>query len=145
MEHELFYYKSLKKLSSKKARLIVTNNFKYLTYYNLYNRKQAIKSNEIQNNYSSKLKRKSYFFTNNKSLLYSSIYKQNTLFTTKNRDTYLLKTYPLFMKSFLINNSSLNYFNNYDIYNIKSNLDGLLSFNKTLDLKYNKLKSYVNI
>ena len=106
-------------MSSKRARLVRIDNFKYLPYYNLYNNNKTSPNCKLQNYYSSSFKQISYFNSNRRSLLYSSIYKQYTDLSIKNTKLVSMEAYPLFMKTFLSNLSNLNYYNVYDVYNPK--------------------------
>lgn len=106
-------------MSTKKARLIRTDNYKYLHYFNLYNSKETIKNNNLQNYNSYKIKLLNTFVRDNKSLLYSSVYRKSSLLLNKHKQKFSIDTYPIFMKTFLVNNSNSNYYNNYVIYNKK--------------------------
>lgn len=110
-------------MSKKKARLVRVDRFNINQYYNNYNSKSVI-SNKILKPVATSIKvAKSYNITNCKSLQYSSIYKKCRYLSSKTFDKIESYNYPLYMSSFLISESNLNYNNAYTVYNIKSKND----------------------
>lgn len=118
-------------MSSKKARLVTVNNFKYLPSNNLYNNKQTIKNTKLSNYYVINTKTIGYANRNNKSFLYSVIYKQSNLLASKIGKKVISESYPLYMKPFLTKNSDLNYVNNYDIHNLNKGYSKFFDISST--------------
>lgn len=106
-------------MSKKKARLIRVDSFNINQYYNNYNNKSVISNKILKPIATSVRVKKSYNITNHKSLQYSSIYKKCKYLSTKSFDKIESYNYPLYMSSFLISESNLNYNNAYVAYNIK--------------------------
>ena len=121
-------------MSSKKARLIRADNFKYFTYYNVYNGHQSIRSNLLQNYFTSKHKKSYYKLVNNKSLIYGSVYFRYKISSYKITDgtkgVYNLSlSLPIFMTKFLQKSSNVTYSNTLDFHNLKNTVNSFSLFN----------------
>ena len=121
-------------MSSKKARLVVINNFNIISFHNLYTNKLVSTNNLLTKAYTIYIKKHNYKITNNKSFNYSSIYKNLNIICSKNRFNLFIYSYPLYMKKFMSNLSSHNYSNRYLLKNINH-----LTQNKILNKHLNNL------
>lgn len=142
-------------MSTKKARLLRVDSYKRLHYFNLYNSKETIKNNKLQNIDSNKIKVLNKSIKDNKSLLYSSVYERGDALSVKNKENISINSYPIFMEPFLTKTSNNNFNTNYDIYNIKLFYENrfyvfnnILEFDNLLFHKkfylYKKQSSYFN-
>ena len=150
--HGLYCIKTLKHLyfqlrlkfnymSSKRARLIRPDNFKRLSYYDVYNYTQSVKSNTLSTSSTYINKKSNYINSNRRSLKYSVALKGLKTSSTKSSQKGLSYLYPMYMSPFLNDRYDINYCNSYNIYNKVKKLKFLsCTMNKGSDILVTRRK-----
>jgi len=128
-------------MSSKRARLIRPDNFKRLSYYDVYNYTQSVKSNTLSTSSTYINKKSNYINSNRRSLKYSVALKGLKTSSTKSSQKGLSYLYPMYMSPFLNDRYDINYCNSYNIYNKVKKLKFLsCTMNKGSDILVTRRK-----